>query len=79
MAKVDLKKSVHDYVDNADERLLMLIKELVETYKKGEAGHNFPKEQQKVLDQRLADHLSEPNTGKEWSGLRSELRSKYGL
>jgi hypothetical protein len=32
MATVDLKKSIHDYIDNADERLLKLIKALVETY-----------------------------------------------
>ncbi|TLP81730.1 hypothetical protein [Maribacter sp. ACAM166] len=32
METVDLKKSVLDYIDNADERLLKLIKALVETY-----------------------------------------------
>ncbi|MEH6679014.1 MAG: hypothetical protein V7724_00630 [Sediminicola sp.] len=57
----------------------MLIKELVETYQKGEAGYGLPEEQRKILDERLADHLSEPNTGKEWSGLVSEVLSKYGL
>ena len=32
MATVDLKKRVQDYIDNADEPLLKLIKALAETY-----------------------------------------------
>ncbi|MEN1785788.1 MAG: hypothetical protein AAGF77_11700 [Bacteroidota bacterium] len=32
MATVDLKKNVLDYVNNADERLLKMIKALVESY-----------------------------------------------
>jgi hypothetical protein len=78
MVTVDLKKSIHDYIDNADERLLKLIKALVETYQEGEIGDDLAEEQRKILDQRLAEHRADPDAGKDWTGIRSELRTKYG-
>ena len=32
MATLDLRQDIHDYIDAADERLLKMIKALVETY-----------------------------------------------
>jgi len=78
MATADLKKSVQDYIDNADERLLKLIKVLVETYQEGETDYEISEEHKKILDQRLADHKADPETGKDWTELKSELRTKYG-
>ena len=78
MATIDLKRSVHDYIDNADDRLLKLIKALVETYQEEESGQDITDEQKRILDQRLADHKADPESGKDWTQLRSELRTKYG-
>ena len=78
MATLDLKKSVLSYIDNADDRLLKLIKALVETYQEDENNSEISEEHRKLLDQRLADHKSDPEAGKDWEILKSGLNSKYG-
>ena len=78
MATLDLKKSVLTYIDNADDRLLKLIKALVETYQEEENNYEISEEHQRVLDQRLADHKANPDAGKDWKVLKPELRKKYG-
>ncbi|PIB25178.1 addiction module protein [Maribacter sp. 4G9] len=78
MATLDLKKSVLNYIDNADDRLLKLIKALVETYQEEETDYEISEEHRKVLDQRLADHKANPDSGKDWKVLKPELRKKYG-
>lgn len=42
MATVDLKRSVQDYVDSADDRLLKMIKALAETYWEGGPSTKLP-------------------------------------
>lgn len=78
MATLDLKKSVLTYIDNADDRLLKLIKALVETYQEEEDNSEISIGQRKLLDQRLADHKADPDAGKDWKILKSGLRKKYG-
>jgi hypothetical protein len=78
MATLDLKKSVLKYIDKADERLLKLIKALVETYQEDEGNYEISEEHRKLLDERLADHTSNPDEGKDWKLLKPELRKKYG-
>jgi hypothetical protein len=78
MATLDLKKSVLSYIDNADDRLLKLIKALVETYQEEEENSEISVEHRKLLDQRLADHKADPGVGKDWKILKSGLRKKYG-
>lgn len=78
MATVNLKKNVLDYVNSADDRLLKMIKALVESYLETEGRHELSEAHKKILDQRLADHKKNPNSGREWSAVKSELRAKYG-
>ena len=78
MATVDLKKSVLNYINHADERLLKMIKALVESYQEDETAYELTKEQKKVLDERIASHKANPDSGTPWDELKSELRSKYG-
>ncbi len=77
MTTVDLRKSVLTYIDNADDRLLKLIKALVETYQEEESDHEISEEQRKILDQRLSNHKANPEAGKDWSALKPKLRKKY--
>ena len=78
MATLDLKESVLNYIDNADDRLLKLIKALVETYQEKDLDYEISEEHRKILDQRLADHKTNPDSGRDWEVLKSELRKKYG-
>lgn len=78
MATVDLKKNVLDYVNNADDRLLRMIKALVESYRETDEHPELSEAHKKILDQRLADHKENPDSGRDWPEVRSELRAKYG-
>ena len=78
MSTLELRKSVLNYVDSADDRLLKLIKALVETYQEDENNYEISEEHQKVLDRRLEDHKAGPDAGKDWKVLKPELRKKYG-
>jgi len=77
MATADLKKRVLNYIDHADERLLKMIKALVESYQEGDT-YALTLEQKKVLDDRLASHKANPDSGIGWEELQADLRSKYG-
>lgn len=76
MASMDLKKSVHEYIDKADDRLLKLIKALVETYQNEGSDYELSEEEMRQLNQRLADHAANPETGKDWMEPKSELLIK---
>ena len=78
MATVDLKKNVLDYVKNADDRLLRMIKALVESYQETDEHPGLSEAHKKILDERLADHKENPDSGREWSEVKSELGAKYG-
>jgi len=77
MATVDLKKSVLTYIDHADERLLKMIKALVESYQEDQT-YELTDAQKTLLDERIASHKANPDSGTSWDELKSELRSKYG-
>jgi len=78
MATVNLKKHVLDYVNNADDRLLRMIKALVESYRETDEHPELSETHKRLLDQRLADHEEDPSSGREWPEVKSELRAKYG-
>jgi len=49
-----------------------LILALVETYQE-EENPEISLEHRKLLDQRLADHIADPEAGKDWKILKSGL------
>lgn len=55
-----------------------MILALVETYQEEEYSE-ISLECRKLLDQRLADHITDPKGGKDWKILKSGLHKKYGL
>ena len=67
------------HIAMADDRLLKMIKALVESYQETGEGREISEEHKKILDQRLADHKANPTTGREWSEVMSELHAKYGV
>ncbi|WP_373517666.1 addiction module protein [Pricia sp.] len=70
MATIDLKKSVQDYVEMADERLLRMIKALVETYQEGESDFEISQDHKKILDGRLEDYQKNPDSLLDWEDVK---------
>lgn len=70
MATIDLKKSVLDYVETADERLLKMIKALVETYQEGENYFEINQDHKEILDARLEDYRENPDNLLDWEEVK---------
>lgn len=76
MATLDLRKSVSIYVENADERLLKLIKALAESYQK-DAQEDFvlSKEQYEEMDRRREAHLKGESKSFTWEQVKQNARN----
>ena len=76
MTTLDLRKSVSMYVDNADERLLKLIKALAESYQK-DAQEDFvlSKEQYQEIDRRRESHQKGESKSFTWEQVKQNARN----
>lgn len=73
---IDIRKKIHEFIDQADERILHIINEIITTDSK-EKG--LSENHKAILDERLQEHLENPTSGKSWNDVRQELRKEYGL
>ncbi|MCF6348895.1 MAG: hypothetical protein L3J20_11440 [Flavobacteriaceae bacterium] len=76
MATLDLRKKVLTYINNADERLLKLVKALAESYQK-DALEDFilSEEQYQMLDQRRQAHLKGESKSFTWKEVKQNARN----
>ncbi|WP_346986439.1 addiction module protein [Chryseobacterium sp. POE27] len=72
---VDIRKRIHEFIDHADERILRIINAIIMT----EENDELPSHHTEILDQRLAKHQENPNSGKPWNDVKNSLKEKYGL
>lgn len=61
MASIDLRNTVREYIDNADTRILKMIKVLAESYQNDEQELTFSEEQHQMIDKRKESHLNGEN------------------
>jgi len=76
-ASVKLRKKIHDFIDEADDRMLQIFNAIISKENSEEKG--LTKEHQEILDKRLQEHLSCPESGKPWTDFVNELKKEYGL
>lgn len=72
METVDLKKSVQDYINNADDRLLKMIKVLAETYWEGEADYKIAPEIKDILNERIESYKENPDNLLDWEDVKEK-------
>ena len=75
MSTLELREKLHAAIDQADDRLLNIIYALVQADIKNE-HYELSEEHQRILDERLADHESDPTSGASWEEAKSRIRSK---
>lgn len=74
MTTLDLKNSVLEYVNNADDRLLKMIKAIAETYQ-SEEDFTLSKKQYEILDQRRALHESGKSKSYSWQEIKTSIKN----
>ncbi|MEC3964285.1 addiction module protein [Flagellimonas halotolerans] len=75
MATIDLRKTVKEYVDTADVRLLKMIKALAESYQKDEQELTLDEEQYQMIDRRREAHLKGESKSLTWEEVKNNARN----
>ncbi|HQC07661.1 MAG TPA: addiction module family protein [Kaistella chaponensis] len=74
---INLKKRIHEFIEEADERMLRIFNGIIEAEKKEE--FELSDEQKEILNKRLLNHSENPNDGKSWSEVKQSLKEEYGI
>lgn len=76
-SSIQLRKKIHDFIDQADERMLHILNSIISSENSDEKG--LKKEHREILDKRLEEHQYNPESGKPWTDVVNELKKEYGL
>lgn len=72
----ELKNSVLDHIETADERLLKLMKALAESYESNEnAGNNLSEKQYEILEERRLRHIAGESKSLTWKQVKQNARN----
>jgi len=74
---VDLKNQVIEKIHSADDKLLRMIKALIESYQEEEI--DLSEAHKEILEERLKFHQENPEDGKSWKEIKDSLMQEYGL
>ncbi len=75
MATLDLRKTVKQYINTADIRLLKMIKALAESYQNDEQELTLTKEQYELIDKRREAHLKGESKSFTWEQVKQNARN----
>ncbi len=75
MSSTELRQELHEYIDNADDRLINLMYALVQADMK-ESNYQLTDEHMQVLDQRLKKHVENPDSGSNWKEAKARISSQ---
>lgn len=66
--------------ESKDPTFVEAVKNMIKSMRKvKESAYQIPDEHKLILDQRLADHRANPDSGKSWNEVKSNLKAKYGI
>ncbi|KYG80196.1 hypothetical protein EV198_3762 [Roseivirga ehrenbergii] len=75
MNSIQIKQRIHDYIDQANERFLMLVNEMIDADKKQDWWDDLDPNIQASIDRALAQ--SEQGKGRPHYEVMSEIRAKH--
>lgn len=76
-SNIQLRKKIHDFIDQADDKMLQIFNAIISNENSDEKG--LTKEHREILDKRLEEHQYNPESGKPWTEVVNELKKEYGL
>ena len=75
MGAVKIREELHQYIDNADDRLINLMYALVQADMTEEDYHPSD-EHKKILDSRILAHDANPSSGSSWKEAKARIKSQ---
>ena len=76
-SSIQLRKKIHDFIDQADDKMLQIFNAIISNENSDEKG--LTKEHREILDKRLEEHQYNPESGKPWTEVVNERKKEYGL
>lgn len=76
---IDLKKRIHDFIEEADERILKIFNGIINAEKEDEAIPTVPESFYKKLDEDREKHLKGESKSYTWEEVKGRLTKTYGL
>jgi putative addiction module component (TIGR02574 family) len=75
MRASQIREELHQYIDNADDRLINLMYAMVHA-DMVESDYQLSDGHKKLLDQRLAAHETKPSSGSSWKDVKSRVKNQ---
>lgn len=70
MSTIDIKKELHEYIEDADDRLLKLIYGMIIADKQ---GNDIPEWHNTIIEKHLEKHKQNPNDAISWEELKMSI------
>ncbi|WP_299441258.1 addiction module protein [uncultured Aquimarina sp.] len=78
--QADIEWILEELKDVKDPTLIEAFKNMLKYRRKvSESSYEISDEHKNILDQRLADHKANPNSGRSWREVKSDLQSKHRI
>ncbi len=75
MSTIEIKKSLHNYINVADEQFLKAIYALMQYDKSKEESFELTNEQKKILDTRRLNHKNGKSKSYTWSEVKQRAKA----
>lgn len=67
-------------LESKDPTFIKAVKNMIKSMRNvKESSYEISEEHKLILDQRLAEHAANPNSGRSWNEVKSDLQAKYGI
>ncbi|MCL6259017.1 addiction module protein [Aquiflexum sp. TKW24L] len=73
MSTIEIKEHLHEYIDQADERMLKLLYAMAQADME-EKEYELSEAHIKILDERIASHKADPEAGSSWEEVKSRIK-----
>lgn len=73
MSTIEIKEHLHEYIDQADERMLKLLYTMAQSDLE-EREDQLNDAHIKILDERIASHKANPEAGSSWEEVKARIK-----
>ena len=79
MGTTEMREELHQFINQADERILRLIYGMMKADVDDEGDYLLTEAHKQILDERLAAHESAPDEGSTWEQVKGRIKKGHGL